>query len=311
MRLNKLIRDFFGFSRTEVNGTLILMSLIILLLFTPYLYRQILRSNPYTSSEDERLLDSLVFLINANFERFNTEELSENEYFDFDPNTVSIEEMVSLGIPRFLAGRINNYRSRGGKFFKRPDLLKIYDFPDSLYQRLFPYILLPEKKNETVKSSQFINRDSSGETVDKVESNETKKMEVALIDINAADSTLFKSLRGIGSSYARRIISYRKLLGGYHSIDQLKEVYGMTDSLFQNIQPYLQLNDTSTMKKLPINIATFKELLAHPYIGYEQTKEIFNIKSKSGKFRKAEDMFRLSLMDSAMIKKLLPYLDFR
>jgi len=287
------------------------MPLIILLLFTPYLYRQILSSAPYTSAEDKRLLDSLVFLINANAAKPNVKELSEVQYFDFDLNSASIEELVSLGIPEFLAVRINNYRSKGGKFFAKTDLLKIYDFPDSLYQKLLPYILLPENERKKVKVPEFSNLMSADEAVNEVAFNELEKKEIVLIDINTADSTLFKSLSGIGSSYARRIVSYRKLLGGYHSIDQLKEVYGMTDSLFQNIQPYLQLNDTSTINKLPINMATFKELLAHPYIGYEQTKEIFNIKSKSGKFRKAEDMFRLSLMDSSMIRKLLPYLDFR
>ncbi|OEK00058.1 hypothetical protein BFP97_00360 [Roseivirga sp. 4D4] len=310
MRLNKLIRDFFGFSRTEVNGTLVLIPLIILLLFTPYLYRQILSSDPYTSAEDKRLLDSLVFLINANFEKPEVSESIEVEYFDFDPNSVSIEELVSLGVPQFLANRINNYRSKGGKFYVKGDLLKIYDFPDSVYQRLFTYILLPEKKKE-VKVSKSPSPDNFGEPVSEAEINEAEEKEVVLVDINTADSTLFKTLKGIGSSYARRIVSYRKLLGGYYSIDQLKEVYGMTDSLFQNIQPYLQLTDTATIRKVPINMATFKELLAHPYIDYEQTKEILNVKSKSGKFRKAEDMYRLSLMDSVMIKKLLPYLDFR
>lgn len=284
---------------------MVLILLIILLLFSPYVYRQILSSDPYTSAEDKRLLDSLVFLINTSFELSNANESSPIEYFSFDPNTASAEELISLGIPQFIANRVINYRSKGGEFLIKRDLLKIYDFPDSIYHKLSPYIRLQREKKNVVQTPEFVSNDHESE-VDSVSS------EVLVsIDINLADSTRFKELRGIGSSYARRIIAYRKLLGGYHSIDQLTEVYGMTDTLFKSIEPFLQLTDTALIRKIHINLATFKELLAHPYIDYEQTKEILNVKSKSGKFRRAEDMYRLSLMDSVMIRRLLPYLDFR
>ncbi|MBO3700783.1 helix-hairpin-helix domain-containing protein [Roseivirga sp. E12] len=309
MRLNKLIRDFFGFSRTEVNGTLVLIPLIILLLFTPYLYRQVLSSDPYTSAEDERLLDSLVLLINASFVESKEVEVKKVEYFKFDPNTASVEELTSLGVPKFLAKRIDNYRSIGGKFLNNADLLKIYDFPDSIYDLLSPFIFLSESKKSPIKA--FVKPEAREDSSLVLEDERVPLKEVLAIDINTADTTSFKELKGIGPSYARRITSYRKLLGGYHSINQLKEVYGMTDTLFQSISPFLLLSDSSSVKRLAINLATFKELLAHPYINYEQTKEILNIKSKNGKFRKAEDMYRLSLMDSVMIKRLLPYLDFK
>lgn len=311
MRLKKLIRDFFGFSKTEVNGTLVLIPLIVLILFTPYLYRQIADSNNHTLSEDKRLLDSLVSLIDASFIEQPIIEKRAVSYFDFDPNTASVDEFLSLGVPAFLAKRISNYRAKGGKFFVKNDLLKIFDFPDSLFGVLAPYVLLPDRKLMVSKSKEESDKIVSYELPVGVEMIKPEAEEPLLIDVNAADSTQLKRLKGIGSSYAKRIISYRKLLGGYHSVDQLKEVYGMNDTLYVAIAPYLSMSDSISLTQVPINLATFKELLAHPYIDYEQTKEILNVKSKNGKFRKPEDMFRLKLMDSLAIGKLLPYLDFR
>lgn len=311
MRLKKLIRDFFGFSKTEVNGTLVLIPLIVAVLFTPYLYRQIADSNNHTLSEDKRLLDSLVSLIDASFIEQPIIEKRAVKYFDFNPNTASIDELASLGIPEFLSKRINNYRVKGGKFFVKTDLLRIFDFPDSLFTTLAPYVLLPDLKAVVSKSEAKSSRRTSDERSNGVEVMKTEPKEPLLLDVNVADSTQLKKLRGIGSSYAKRIISYRNLLGGYHSVDQLKEVYGMNEALFVAIAPYLSMSDSIPLTQVSINLATFKELLAHPYIDYEQTKEILNVKSKNGKFRKPEDMFRLKLMDSITIEKLLPYLDFR
>ncbi len=312
MRLKKLIRDFFGFSKTEVNGTLVLIPAIVFLLFTPYLYRHIVDSENHTASEDKRLLDSLVSSIDAGL--ITEEILTENPitYFPFNPNTASVDELTALGIPKFLATRMINYRSQGGKFLIKRDVLKIYDFPDSLFDQLSVYMLLPDEKQKAiVRHEELIANKVPDLLAEEPLPSEVAPKALFRVELNSADSLDLWALRGIGKSYARRIISYRKLLGGYHSISQLQEVYGMSDTLFQAIRPYLVLSDSIPLRKISINLATFKELLAHPYIDYEQTKEILNSKSENGKFRRREDMFRLKLMDSVKIERLLPYLNFQ
>ncbi len=311
MRLKKLIRDFFGFSKTEVNGTLVLIPAIVFLLFTPYLYRQIVDSENHTASEDKRLLDSLVSSINAGL---MTPELStENSiaYFSFNPNTASADELTALGIPKFLATRMINFRSKGGEFLIKRDVMKIYDFPDSLFNKLSAHILLPDERKKVSTPNEKLTRKEVPNSLPESLPVESTPKALIKVELNSADSLELRALKGIGKSYARRIISYRKLLGGYHSISQLQEVYGINDTLFQAIKPYLVLSDSIPLQKISINLATFKELLAHPYIDYEQTKEILNSKSENGKFRRREDMFRLKLMDSVNIERLLPYLNFK
>ena len=62
------------------------------------------------------------------------------------------------------------------------------------------------------------------------------------IDINTADTTAFIALPGIGSKLANRIIAFRTKLGGFSDVDQIREVYGLKDSVFQIIHPFLSCN---------------------------------------------------------------------
>ena len=165
-RFQSLVRDYFGFSHKESRGFLVLLFLLLLCLLVPFLYRALDNRNPVdTSVADQRKLDSLVALMRteearqpafadrSEREKTTTERFSEPKLFQFDPNTVSVAGWQQLGLPRWMAERIDKYRSKGGQFRKKEDLLKIYDFPPDLYDQLEPYIAL----KETPRSDRFNN----------------------------------------------------------------------------------------------------------------------------------------------------------
>lgn len=128
------------------------------------------------------------------------------------------------------------------------------------------------------------------------------------IELNKADTSELKKIPGIGSAYANKIVKYRNLLGGYINIDQLKEIWGMDNILFDKIIPYITIEPEAI--KIKINSATFQELNKHPYISYKQTKIIIDIRERKDKI---ESMSRLSLLDEFTdtdINRLSPYLAF-
>ena len=94
-----------------------------------------------------------------------------------------------------------------------------------------------------------------------------------IVEINSADTTTFKKLRGIGSGYARMIVNYREKLGGFYSSKQLLEVYKFPAETYEKIKKQLSV-DTTLIKKINVNTATVKELKAHPYISYYQALSI-------------------------------------
>lgn len=101
------------------------------------------------------------------------------------------------------------------------------------------------------------------------------------LDVNEADSSDWDALRGIGPVLTKRILRYRDLLGGFYSLHQISEVYGIDSALFQQILPELCISSDS-LRLLDVNQAAFKDLLRHPYLEFEVVKAICNYRDRNG-----------------------------
>lgn len=91
----------------------------------------------------------------------------------------------------------------------------------------------------------------------------------ATIDLNTADTTLLKRVPGIGSSFARRIVKYRDLLGGYYVVEQLQEVYGMDRERYDAIYPYFTVG--TAVRPLTI---TIDSISYHPYLSWRHKRTL-------------------------------------
>ncbi|SCM55326.1 putative protein {ECO:0000313/EMBL:CEA16961,1} [Petrimonas mucosa] len=126
--------------------------------------------------------------------------------------------------------------------------------------------------------------------------------------LNSADTADWKRIPGIGSVFANRIVKYQNLLGGFVSVEQLREVYGIDDELFLRISPYIQADDNYS--KLQINRMEFRELLKHPYLNYRQVQAIVNLRKKRGKIASINELAMLDEFTSEDIFRIEPYLEF-
>ena len=163
------------------------------------------------------------------------------ETFEFDPNTVTLEELCRLGFSERQAQVILNYRDKGGRFRSEKDFAKMYVVDSAMFARLEPYIRIPK------------------------------------LDLNAADSEALLSLRGIGPYYASRILDYRRRLGGsFSSLDQLLEIEGFSRERLDGFRTDVELRKAPS----GFNIweATQAQLEAHPYIGPYAAKGIARFK---------------------------------
>jgi len=128
------------------------------------------------------------------------------------------------------------------------------------------------------------------------------------ITLNETDTTQWKKIPGIGSSYASRIVKYRELLGGYVRVEQLLEVYGMDDERYNRIVPYI--SSDANYRKIKVNEWEFKELLKHPYLNYKQVQAIVNLRRKKGDIVSINELAMLDEFTSEDIYRLEPYLEF-
>lgn len=130
-----------------------------------------------------------------------------------------------------------------------------------------------------------------------------------MVDLNTADSIDLIKLPGIGPVLSARIVKYREKLGGFHSVAQLKEIYGMPDSTYQKISTQLELPDP-IVKKIAINQADEKTIAMHPYVEWKEAKMIVRYREANGHFNSSEQLAACWGLEKKKLEKLLPYLSF-
>lgn len=293
--VRKWIRDIFGFSGNEINGFLILLPLMMLLIFSEPLYHTWMATRPRSYPQDIEAMDSLL----ARWPPAKTSPgqapvIQEVSMFEFDPNTASVQELRRLGFPENLANRIAAYRSKGGGFAVKSDLLKIYQLDSSLYKRLYSYIRLPSRRLKQDKRPGTA-------TFGKKDVNKS-------FDINTADTILLKSVYGIGPVLAARIVRFRDALGGFVRTEQLHEVYGLDSAVVRKLLMVGFIHPDFVPAKININSADEKKLSAHPYIRKKIAGALIHYRFQHGDFADINDIKRLSLIGANEAERLLPYL---
>ena len=134
-----------------------------------------------------------------------------------------------------------------------------------------------------------------------------KKDKQLVFNLNEADSLDLVQLYNIGPTFARRIIRYRTLLGGYVDIRQLWEVRGMDSVRYNDIAPYLYA-DPADITKIDLNSATLEQLKRHPYLDYYQAKAIVQLRDASGPYSTTEDLLKIPIIDNETYTHIAPYL---
>ncbi|GHT20266.1 hypothetical protein AGMMS4957_06650 [Bacteroidia bacterium] len=130
------------------------------------------------------------------------------------------------------------------------------------------------------------------------------------LQLNAADTLELKKIPGVGSSFAKRIVAYRNILGGYHRVEQLQEVYGMYVELFEQIAPYIRVDDTDIVR-IQVNKAGIDKLRNHPYLNFYQAKAIIETRKKLGTLQGISDLQLLEEFTADDWTRVAPYLDFQ
>lgn len=291
-----MIRNYFGFGVAETNGFLVLMCLSICALFAPSFYAP--TSNYISLQEDRILLDSLVLAMQLNLPDSPRNDKDEQKikienkiYLPFDPNTADAALLKASGIPEYLAVRIENYTSKGGKFKYKADLKKIYGFPEELYIALVPYIQLPENK-ENIAAKQ-------GE----------KSKNIKYLEINTATKEQLIEIRGIGEATANRIMTYRDKIGGFVNWEQLQSVYQLPSAIIDSIKKYGTLNPDA-INKININTISYQDLSKNLLFKYKEASLIINYRDVNGKYTSVEDFRKIKMISDTLIQKVAPYLVF-
>ena len=129
------------------------------------------------------------------------------------------------------------------------------------------------------------------------------------VELNQADSLTLQKVPGIGPVFSRRIIKYRDLLGGFYTVHQLAEVYGIDADKYAALEPWFTV-DTALIRPLVVNQADYRTLIRHPYLNKQQTKILLRLIERKGKLQGWEELRLLDEFPSGEIERLRYYLSF-
>ncbi len=298
--MKKFLKDYFTFSKKESVIAIIILFIIAIFLLLPYYYAYKKSKEPIDTSL-AKLADSIlaqqenidVIAEKSTYKKFENYKNDKYENrplkpFAFNPNTIDENGFLKLGLSPKLVKTILNYRSKGGSFRKPDDFRKIWGLKKEDADILIPFITIENSRSNFNPSAS------------------NKKYTPKNIDVNIATIDDYKHLP-VPTNAAYKIYNYREKLGGFISIEQIKETYGLTDSLYQIIFPFLYIN-SSNINKLNINTATEFEMSKHPYVSAELAKAIVYYRNKYGNFNAVQEIKKIVFVTESTLKKVAPYL---
>lgn len=296
------IKEAIEVSRFQLSGMLLLAVFVMVWI----LIRSHFFFKPTEVSIDAKVLDSLVLALEAQYPRmeWDTEKKRYHQNYKkkfgnssypkitgfFDPNTFSKEELLAVGVTEQAAQNIVNFRGKSRKFNRKEDLLKLYAISESYYDYIAPYVQISvqEKTNQIADSKK-----------------EDKKA-VKILDLNEVTMEAIIEIRGIGEATAKKLINYREKLGGFSSIKQVEEIYG----LWENAKPIIYENfivNPEKIQKRNLRTMEVKELAQHPYLSWNESKAIISFLKQHPEIRQIEALNQIHILDSEKINKILPY----
>lgn len=311
--------NYLFFTARERRGTLLLMLLVLLLCLTPFVLPWLM---PKTMFRDKTIAEANASLTMKqarenkerkkqipqdaaelrpydmpDYNRYSSYSASaKGTLFYFDPNHLDEAGWLRLGLRPRQVATILKYVQKGGRFKAPDDIKKIWSLSEADAVRLIPYIKIEAREQASVLP--YREQPSAPKYI-------TAKT-VMPVMINDADTTAWIALPGIGSRLATRIVNFREKLGGFYSIEQVAETWGLPDSTYQKIKPLLQFS--GQVKKININTADVQALKQHPYIKYHLANAIVQYRQQHGSFSQTADLKKIMIVDEATYQKLMPYI---
>lgn len=242
-------KAYFIFSKKEQRGVIVLGFLLLGSLAIGYLF-------PAKERVDKKTIVASVKL------------------FYFDPNTIDSMEALRLGIPAKQVNTLLRYRNKGGRFYNKEDIAKLYGLKKELVEKLIPYVVIQNKQRNRV----YHNKLSS--TYNKISST-YKNEDDWSIDINTSDEKQWAMQTKLNAAVIKNIINYRNYLGGFSKLTQIKKVYGFNESDYYVLKPHLKLGKLN-MQKPNANTMSFEQWKQVGIFADREIAKILRIRKENG-----------------------------
>ncbi|HTG66507.1 MAG TPA: helix-hairpin-helix domain-containing protein [Flavobacterium sp.] len=293
----KAIRKYFNFSKDQQKGILLLFFIIIVLQSVYYWvdFSSVSKVDP----EKQKWL-SLESQIDSMENRLAKEV---PKIYPFNPNFITDYKGYKLGMSIVELDRLHAFRKENKYVNSAKEFQTVTGVSDSLLAVISPYFKFPDwvKNKPTSKLVAFSNTNPNVFS---------KKEKIVIKDINQATQEDLIKVYGIGEAISKRILKFKESLGGFVSMDQMKDVWGLSPEVVQRLNTSFKVGTLSNIKKIDINNASVKELAQFPYFKYNLAREIVIYRSMNGDIKNVADLTKIKGMSIENANIIALYLDF-
>ena len=310
--MKRIWKDYFTFSKKERIAVMLLLFLMVTFLTIPHFYSANHRPPILNKALQDYIANSpkTYLLMPKNEARSNKTVVGNSDdiskphisLFPFNPNTLSVEGWRKLGISEKTIKTLINYRNKGGKFKIKEDIRKIWGLRKEEADRIISFVELPDTPLQKTQSAKYLPNTFTGNSVEGNGGADTQ-----ILDINKATAQDWKTLPGIGDVLANRIVKYRERLGGFTHEMQVRKTYGIHDSVFQKIIPFLKL-DPANIPKMNLNTISAYDLKVKSNIPDIVAKAIIFYRQEKGPFQSVQDLRKVVFITDSLFQILVLFL---
>jgi competence protein ComEA len=329
--VKEFLKRFFSFSKPEQLGLVTLILMVVVFWLVKYFIGFLNPPQEIDLKELNRLAEEIRTMPKpskySNYNKQNSSYSSKQSYsttknnykqnkteealFYFDPNKLNEKGWRQLGLSEKQALSVLKFNSKGNSFKKKEDLKKVFVISNEFYKKVEPYIKIENSSQQQKNIQLEQNENELRATFDKKPTyfEKHKQKEFEPIELNSADTSVLKSLKGVGSFYALKILRYRQKLGGFIKKEQLLEIPEIDSVLYQSIKNNILL-DSTLIDKIQINKVSSFRLSGHPYFSRNLALALINYRDRNGKYTTKNDLKKCLLVNDKVFNKIVPYLSF-
>lgn len=289
------IKSLFKYSRQQRTGVFLLFTIIIALQLVYFFVD--FSSFSKESPEKEKWLSLQSQIDSLKQEKLNYVP----KIYPFNPNFITDYKGYKLGMSVAEIDRLFAFRKQN-KYVNSPqEFQAVTKVSDSLLNSISPYFKFPDWVNNTKEFKEYKKQDNTAFA---------KKEKMVVIDINQATQEDLIKIYGIGEAISIRILKFKESLGGFVSMEQMNDVWGLSPEVIENLNSHFKISATPTVKKIDINNASIKELSLFPYFKYPISKNIVTFRSMNGDIKNIEDLTKIKGLSIEKAKIIALYLNF-
>lgn len=289
--MNKNLKPYFHYTKSQRTGIFSLLAILLLMQVLHFVHLQIPIDDSVEKQNWIALQPKLDSLAVASRQKVRV-------VYPFNPNFITDYKGYMLGMSLTEIDRLHEFRKLNRYVNSASEFQKLTKVSDSLLATMSPYFKFPDwvnSKSSHSKNSHF---------------KQFTKPKIVVLDINSATAEDLDKVYGIGEALAGRIIKMRNSLGGFVSMEQMSEVYGLSPEVIEKLNESFVVEKQPMLTKIKINDVSIKELALFPYFRYALAKQIVTYRSMNGDIKSVDDLTKIKgfPIDKAHIIAL--YLDF-